>query len=135
MDSKLLAALLQKIEGIGSKAKGMFRGKGATSQATGAENFADEAVRARENAKRFGGDDIRGQAFRTGSANGPAMGAGAGTGGPLGAPNVMRPFSRDEKLRQMWARLSPEQKQALMAGGAFAGGMGAGAGLDELMSD
>jgi hypothetical protein len=90
------------------------------------------AAAARSKAAGLGGDDMEagfGNSFRPGatpSAFEPTMGAGAGMGGAMGPANSQRPFSEWEILKQKLARMSPEQKAALVGagGGLAAGGLG-----------
>jgi hypothetical protein len=119
MKSDLLKNLMKKFGFGGAKAEG---GMG--------EAFA---ARARANAKGFGGDEPAagfGHSFTPGKSTGstfdPTMGPGAGTGGAVGAANQTRAFSDWEILKQKLARMTPEQKAALMGagGGLAAGGLG-----------
>ena len=112
MDSSLLTNLLKKAGNI----PGRFR------------------------AARLGGDEAAagaGQAFRTGNKGAANVSAGGGRGipgpmddfaGPQGgalATDVqsINPLGMSEKLKMLLARMTPEQKAALMAGGA---GLGVG---------
>ena len=101
----------------------------------GAAGAADDvgAAAARSKAAGLGGDDMEagfGNSFRPGSAPpsgfNPTMGPGAGMGGAMGPANSQRPFTEWEILKQKLARMSPEQKAALMGagGGLAAGGLG-----------
>jgi hypothetical protein len=114
MDSNLLKNLLSKAGGL----PGKFR------------------------AAMLGGDDVAGKAFRTGNKGAGNVSAGGGRGmpgpmssktdlefsGPMGGPlatdvQSINPMGMSEKLKRLLANMTPEQKAALMAGGA---GLGAG---------
>jgi hypothetical protein len=104
---------------------------------------------AKRRAAMLGGDEVAGQAFKTGrkgpwgqTAGGAqtnvssglddipgAQGVGGPSGGPLTDPMTMRPFSSAEMLKRKLAQMTPEQRAMLMGG---AGGLGAGLGAGGL---
>lgn len=116
MDSNLLKNLLSKAGGIPAKFRAAMLGGDEAMAGGGAFRTGGKGA---ANVSAGGGRGMPGP-----MSEGTALEVGRPMGGAL-ATDVQRtiPFDNMEKLKAMLARMTPEQKAALMAGGA---GLGVG---------
>ena len=122
MDSNLLKALLSKAGGIPGKLRAaMLGGDEAMAGAAGAGKF-------KTGGKGYSSMGAGGKYAEPGAASAETgLGMGRPVGGPLATDvQSIRPMDNMEKLKMMLARMTPEQKAALLgAGGGLAvGGLG-----------